>query len=235
MATIATTPVQPSIARVPQLQQGDRLTREEFERRYDATPDVRAELIDGRVYVSPPISLEEHGSPHADLLLWLGTYRVVTPGVLVTAPTSIRMGSENMPEPDACMIILPEHGGQARRSGRFLEGGPELVVEVGYSSVGFDLNDKLDLYCRNGVREYIVWRTFDKALDYFILRGSEYARHTPDEQGRYKSVVFPGLWLDSLNLLKGDLATVLKFVQEGIASPEHGEFVAKLQAASESK
>jgi Uma2 family endonuclease len=146
------------------------------------------------------------------------------------------MDLDNMPQPDAFMVILPSHGGKARvDADDYLVGSPELIVEVAASSASYDLHDKLVVYRRNGVREYIVWRTFDNAMDYFILRGSEYVRHVHDEHGKFKSEVFPGLWLDATNLLNGDLAAVLKHVQEGIASPEHAEFVARLKAAEQPK
>ena len=237
MATIATSPIRPPAERIPPLENGDHLTRAEFERRYDATPGLtKAELIEGIVYMAPPVSHVGHSKPHSYITTWLCTYHAATPGTSPGDNGSIRMDTENMPQPDAALFILPPFGKQAWvNQDDYVEGAPELIIEVSSSSASFDLHRKRAAYLRNGVREYIVWRTFDKALDYFILRGSEYVRHSPDDQGRYKSIIFPGLWLDSLNLLKGDLATVLKFVQEGIASPEHAEFVAKLQSASESK
>jgi len=37
-------------------------------------------------------------------------------------------------------------------------------------------------------------------------------------------MVLPGLWLDTQALLRGDLATVARVAQEGIASEEHAAF-----------
>ena len=232
MATLATSTVQPSTQRIPPLQNGDHLTREEFERRFDATPGLKkAELIEGVVYMPPPVSARGHSRPHVEIATWIGTYSAATPGTFAGDSGSIRMDLDNMPQPDVYLFIPPPHGTQARIGGDdYVEGAPELVIEVSASSASYDLHEKLRVYRRNGVREYIVWRTFDKALDYFVLRASEYVRHGADEQGRYKSEVFPGLWLDSVNLLNSDLASVLKYVQEGIVSPEHTRFVSSLQA-----
>ena len=36
-------------------------------------------------------------------------------------------------------------------------------------------------------------------------------------------------WLDSAALLRGDLPTVLALVQQGLDSPEHAEFTARLR------
>jgi hypothetical protein len=66
----------------PPLENGDRLTREEFERRYEAMPHVKkAELIDGVVYLGSPVRFGRHSEPHAALLTWLGTYAAFTQGV----------------------------------------------------------------------------------------------------------------------------------------------------------
>ncbi|MBI2762083.1 MAG: Uma2 family endonuclease, partial [Chloroflexi bacterium] len=57
------------------LESGDRLTRDEFHRRYCARPDIhKAELVKGVVYVPSPTRMESHGEPHGSVVLWLGTY-----------------------------------------------------------------------------------------------------------------------------------------------------------------
>jgi hypothetical protein len=68
---------------VPPLENGDRLTRAEFERRYAAMPEhVRAELVEGVVIMASPVRHTMHGAPHADLISWATIYRAGTPGVL---------------------------------------------------------------------------------------------------------------------------------------------------------
>jgi Uma2 family endonuclease len=111
-----------------------------------------------------------------------------------------------------------------------LEGGPELIVEVAASSASIDLNTKRDIYERNGVREYIVWRVLQQQLDWFILREGNYEELQPHTDGTLRSEVFPGLWLDRTALLQGDLVRVLAVLQQGLASPEHAAFVVQLQA-----
>jgi Uma2 family endonuclease len=110
----------------------------------------------------------------------------------------------------------------------YIEGAPELVAEVASSSVSFDLHTKFNVYRRCGVKEYIVWRVLDRAIDWFVLRGGAYEPHTPAADGLLKSAVFPGLWLDPQAMLSGDLAGVLKSLQAGIASAEHEEFLKQL-------
>jgi len=106
-----------------------------------------------------------------------------------------------------------------------------MVVEVTASSASYDLHGKRHVYRRNGVREYVVWRTLDGEIDWFVLEGSEYRRMAPDASGFLKSRVFPGLWLDPAALLRNDLARVLAVLGEGVRSPEHADFTRRLEEA----
>lgn len=229
------TSVAPKVARdtaIPPLQAGDRLTRSEFERRYRAMSKVtKAELVEGVVYMPSPVSHEDHGAPHFDFITWAGLYRAMTAGVQGGDNSTLHLDLENEPQPDAHLRILPECGGQSRTVGGYVERAPELVAEVSASSASYDLHDKLRAYRRNGVREYVVWRVWDRVIDWFILRDEQFLLLTPNASGIYQSEVFPGLWLDAPALVRGDLAHVIGVVQAGIASPEHAAFVAKLAAA----
>jgi hypothetical protein len=219
---------------VPPLENGDQLTRDEFERRYEAMPDLKkAELIEGVVYMPSPVRLDQHGSPQADLITWLGVYRASTPGVRLGDNSTIRVDVTNEHQPDALLMIDPGRHGQARISpDGYVEGAPELVGEVAASSAGIDLNAKLRVYRRNGVSEYLVWRVLDQAIDWFVLRQDQYERLPLSAAGVYQSEVFPGLWLDAAALAQFDLARVLRVLQQGIASPEHAAFVARLEQAA---
>lgn len=156
---------------ISKLETGDRLSRAEFERRYEAQPDLKkAELIEGMVYMPSPVCHRHHGGPHAHLITWLGTYQAFTPRVEVGDNNTIRLDLDNEPQPDAVLFIDPERGGQARISDAdYLEEAPELVADVASSSVSLDLNQKFHVYRRNGVREYLTWRVLDQAVDWFVL------------------------------------------------------------------
>jgi Uma2 family endonuclease len=231
MADSSTTSVSSvALDAVPALENGDRLTRAEFERRYDAMPHLKkAELIEGVVYVPSPVRHRQHGSPHAHLVGWLFQYAANTPGVEVGDNSSVRLDLDNEPQPDTLLFIDPVCGGQVRISADgIIEGAPELVAEVASSSVSYDLHVKLQVYRRNGVREYLVWRVLEREIDWFVLRAGQYERMPMDAQGLLRSEVFPGLWLDPIALVRGDLATLLAIVQQGLASPEHTAFVTRL-------
>jgi Uma2 family endonuclease len=212
------------------LEQGDHLTRDEFERRYEAMPDLKkAELIEGVVYMPSPVRVNYHGRPHLHFATWIGVYESATPGILGADNTTARLDLVNEPQPDLLLLIHPTRGGQARISeDDYIEAAPELVAEVAASSASYDLHDKLEVYRRNGVREYIVWRVLESQVDWFVLHGDRYERLAPDADGLLRSTVFPGLWLDPAALVGGDLARALAVVQQGVASPEHAAFVARL-------
>ena len=231
MATVSD-PTHPtgSESEIPPLETGDRLGRTEFELRYHAMPGLKkAELIEGVVYLPPPVKLNRHGRPHFDLITWLGYYKGATPGVIGAGNTSTRLNLVNEPQPDVVLFIDPALGGQARISpDDYLENAPELVAEVASSSVSYDLNDKLESYRRDGVCEYIVWRVRDRQIDWFVLKQGEYRRLPLDESGVYPSEVFPGLWLDTAALIRGDTRAAIATLERRLASPEHAAFVARL-------
>ncbi len=216
---------------VPPLEPGDRLTRAEFERRYEAMPGLKkAELIEGIVYMPSPVRIRRHGQPHFDLITWLGHYRSFSPGVIGADNATARLDLDNEPQPDALLMIEPTRGGQARISADdYVEDAPELVAEVAASSVSFDLHTKLAVYRRNGVREYLVWRVDDEQFDWFVARSGTFVPLAPDTDGVYRSEVFPGLWLDASALIQGEMPRLLSVLDRGIASPEHAKFVASLQ------
>lgn len=227
--TESITPPPAPPAATPRLQNGDRLTRDEFERRYEATPDLgKAELIEGVVVMPSPVRTDHHGEPHTDIGAWAGIYRVYTPGVRVSDNGSIRLDTDNMPQPDVFVLLAPACGGQARVDDEgYVDGAPELIVEVAASSVSYDLYDKMNAYRRNGVREYVVWRVLDREVDWFVLRAGRYQRLTPGEDGIHRSEVLPGLWLDAGALVRGDLRRVHEVLSQGLASPEHTAFAAR--------
>src|ERR1700733_10032017 len=119
---------------VPLLLNGDHLSVPEFERRYEAMhEDRKAELIEGIVIMSPPIS-DDHGKANSLLDRLLGHYASATPGLAVRVNTSIRLDGRNEYQPD--VILRIESGKLARtKAGAkgILEGSPELVVEIALS------------------------------------------------------------------------------------------------------
>lgn len=217
----------------PPLQSGDRLSRPEFERRYTAEPRIKkAELIEGIVYVASPLRHEQHGKPHSRVMTWLGVYQALTPGVDLSDAPTVRLDLENEPQPDAVLFIESHAGGQTKisRDG-YIEGAPELVVEIAASSAAIDTGSKKHVYQRNSVLEYVIWQSYENRLEWFWLTDGEYQLLSADSDGVIRSRVFPGLWLAVDSLLSNQMIQVLEILQSGIQSPEHKAFVANLRSS----
>src|SRR3989442_1485226 len=191
----------------PLLEPGDRLSRDEFERRYERMPQVKkAELIEGTVYMPSPVRAAKHAEPHSHLAGWLVLYVSETPGVRCFDNSTVRLDLDNEPQPDLVLIKLPAKGGQARISeDDYVEGAPEFAVEIVGSSRAYDLHQKKGAYRRNGVREYLAWITGEKRLLWWELQEQEYQEIAPAADGLLKSGVFPGLWLDVRGPLRAGL------------------------------
>ena len=219
------------IINTPPLESGDRLTRQEFEHRYYLMPEnLKAELIEGVVYVASPVRANSHGRPHAKIMAWLGFYSAATPGVDVQDNATVRLDIDNEPQPDALLRIEPRVGGNSRISeDDYIEGAPELIAEIAASSASYDMNAKLNAYRRNGVQEYIVWQIYENRLDWFRLQEGRYVSFEPDAEGVIRSQFFPGLWLSVNALREGDLAEVLAVLQQGLQTAEHQAFAERLQ------
>ncbi len=211
----------------PLLEPGDRLSRVEFERRYERMPRLKkAELIEGVVYMPSPTRAHKHSIPHGQLGAWLGAYAAHTPGVECADNATVRLDLDNEPQPDLVLMKQPEKGGQARVStDDYIEGPPELVVEIVGSSAAYDLHQKKGVYRRNGISEYLVWITGEPRLIWWALREDEYREMVGTPEGLLASRAFPGLWLDVPALLRGDMKSVLTTLSRGLESAEHGAFV----------
>jgi Uma2 family endonuclease len=156
------------------------------------------------------LRFRSHGQPHGWIIGWLVSYEAATPGVALGVEPTVRLDLDNEPQPDAVLLITPEAGGQARLSeDDYIEGAPELVVEIAASSVAIDLHAKKQAYRRNGVKEYIVWQVIDQKLTWFYLEQGEYLELASDSNGILRSRVFPGLWLAVNELLAGNMQSVL--------------------------
>ncbi len=223
---------QPTVSNenAPPLKHGERLTREEFERRYVGMPHLKkAELIEGVVYMPSPVRIDFHGRPHAQIMAWLGAYWIATPGVDLADNTTVYLDSNNEHQPDALLRIEPAQGGRSRIIDEgYVEGAPELIVEIAGTSADYDLQDKLEVYRRCGVQEYIVWQTQEKRLDWFQLVNKEYVTLAPNAEGVIESQVFPGLRLAVAALLTGDRAKTSSELGAGLQTTVHAAFVEQL-------
>lgn len=216
------------------LRSGDKLTLDEFLRRWGAMPQLKkAELIEGVVDMPSPTKAD-HGDTDDDIAGWLVVYRANTPGTRSAGNATTVLG-ENSLQPDHSLRLLPEAGGRVSVEDGFLHGAPEFVVEVCSSSTSYDLSVKKDLYEQQQVGEYLALLIDEKEIRWHRWEDGGYRIVSADEDGMWRSSVFPGLWLDGKALLDGDLAKVMERLQRGLESPEHAEFVERLKNRIASK
>jgi Uma2 family endonuclease len=214
---------------VPLLANGDCMRQTEFHRRYQKCPKgERWELVGGIAYLTSPPGLT-HSDFDEELGFLLGLYRRSTPGVQVLHGATTILGDESEPQPDLGLRVRPEYRGQSRTVKDYVEGPPELLIEIAHSTQALDLHQKRTDYQRAGVLEYIVVCTEEQELHWFDFRTDRPIR--PDRAGVSRSKVFPGLWIDGAALLKLDSARVVEIVQQGLASPAHAAFVRRLKQA----
>jgi Putative restriction endonuclease len=220
MATIVQEPI-------PPLGSGDRLTRQEFLRRWEAHPEIKlAELIGGIVYMPSPVSAH-HGDMEGKVGTWLGVYEAATPGT-VSGHNTTSFFLDDTPQPDHNLRILPEYGGTSRVKDGYLAGIPEFLCENCRSSASYDLHVKLELYEATGIPEYLAVLLYEKEIRWHTLIKGKYQVLPPDADGVWRSRVFPGLWLDGEALLEGNLQQVLNRLHQGLETSEHRRFVEEL-------
>lgn len=215
--------------RVRSLFNGDRMQQPEFHRRYEACPeDEKWELVGGVVYIASPLKLK-HSDYDGEIGYLMEAYRRATPGTHVTHNASAILGEESEPQPDLAMRVLPEYGGQSRTTDDdYLQGAPELVVEIAHSRRALAMHAKRADYQRHGVIEYLVLLVQEREVRWFYFPDDEVR---PNREGISRSRVFPGFWIDIEALLRRDSRRLLEVLDQGLASRPHASFVNRLEAA----
>jgi Uma2 family endonuclease len=220
---------------LPPLEAGQCLDQPTFHERYEAMPDgTWAELVGGRVYMPSPLR-NEHGEYDDSVALWIGLYKRSTKGLRSGKNSTVILDHSGETQPDGHLRIPEEFGGQTHIERGFIVGAPELIIEIARSSRSYDLNQKKSDYDRAGVKEYIVVELDPDRVHWFIRRGDHFEDLSPGADGIYRSEAFPGLWLDPGALLNEDLDRLSEVLEQGLATPEHADFVAKLAAAREKR
>jgi len=130
--------------------------------------------------VASALRHEQQGKPQSRVDTWLGVYQALTPGVDSSIEPTVRLDLDNEPQPDAVLFIQPAAGGQIRLSkDGYIEGATELIVEIAASSVAIDTGSKKQAYRRNGVREYVIWQSYENQLEWFQLVEGDYLTYSP--------------------------------------------------------
>lgn len=231
MSTVRTTKKPSAFPReetLPPLENGDHLDQKTFHARYEAMPEkTRAELIGGIVYMSSPLK-RPHGKIHMRASHWLLDYEDATPGTEALDNATNILDEENETQPDLCLLIASDKLGQTREENEYIVGAAELIVEIASSTDSIDLHRKRREYQQAGVREYVVVIIRQARVLWFVRRDDQFEELAAGEDGIYRSEVFPGLWLDAAALLRRDTVRIREVLQQGLSSPEHVAFVARL-------
>ena len=217
---------------LPPLVNGQHLDQLTFHERYEAMPDKTwAELVGGVVYMPSPMR-NEHGEYDGYMVVLVGLFKRATKGVHMGVNSTVILDEMGETQPDGHLRIPQDLGGQTRIERGYIVGAPELVIEISRSTRYFDLTEKKADYERTGVREFLVVELDPNRIHWFIRKGKRFVRMRPGRDGIYRSKVFPGLWLDAEALYAEDLDRLIAVLEEGLATPEHAAFAAKLAAAA---
>jgi Uma2 family endonuclease len=210
---------------------GQRLSLDEFFARYEANPDLHhVELIHGVVVMPSPIRNQFHGRELGILATLTGLYEASTLGVERPIGSTIKLNRRDSVEPDLFLQVLEAFGGACRNTvDHYLEGPPELVIEICGSTQDRDLIQKRAIYEEAGVKEYVVWLTEIEEFRWLVLQGQEYEEQGTPQDGIIKSSAFPGLWINLPACIAIDRVEAIATLQNGLASPEHQQFVDWLQ------
>jgi Uma2 family endonuclease len=221
----------PKARTLPPLVAGQRLDQPTFHERYEAMPpQTWAELVGGIVYMPSPLG-NEHGGTDETVSCWLGYYRRFTKGLVAGKNVTTILGESAETQPDSQLRIREELGGQTLLVEGYVTGAPELIIEIARSSRAYDLGAKKAEYERAGVLEYLVVELDPNRIHWFVRRGDHFEDLPPDDDGLFRSRVFPGLWLDPHALYDDDLDRLAEVVEQGLATPQHADFVTQLARA----
>jgi Uma2 family endonuclease len=220
----------PKFHRPPEtLENGDSMSQPEFHAAYQRMQEqIKAELIEGVVYVASPLRIG-HWINHLPLGSVLFAYESNTPGTQSGDNATVILGHDAEPQPDLFLRILPDFGGKSTTVDDYVSGPPELVVEIAMSSRSIDLHAKRRDYLKYGVTEYLVACVEEQELRWFDLKAN--AELTPDDDGILRIQGFPGLWIDAKAVFARDFNQLMRILTEGLATPEHLDFVGKLKSA----
>ncbi len=215
--------------KVSLLKNGERLSREEFHLRYKAMDEnIKAELIKGIVFFQTKVTAT-HAQSSAKMISWLGFYSIKNLHSSLSNHVTFIINGKNEFQPEAILRIDEDFGGKSWvNDDDYLEGAPELIVEISASTASYDLHDKLEIYEQKGVQEYIVWRVLDNQIDWFSLEKGKYQRLSANNQGIIESKVFAGLRLNIKAMLEENLQQVLTDLQKGLQSKKYKEFAKQL-------
>lgn len=169
------------------------ITFEEFIATVDQ--DARVEWVSGEIVAISPAT-----DRHAEITVFLTTLLNLFAkrrglGRVIHAPFYMRAGPEaGAREPDV-LFVRTENLGRIKTT--YLDGPADLVVEViSPDSRGRDRGEKFYEYETGGVGEYWIIDPLRNKLEVYRLSAGGYDVVLPDADGRVRSEVMEGMWID---------------------------------------
>ncbi len=144
--------------------------------------DLRCELIDGEIYDMSPAPVIEHQQLGFGLARYLADRHDERkrgdggggPGCeVLIAPVDVVLGPDTVVQPDIVVVCDPAK----LANGKYVDGAPDAVVEVLSPSTALkDKREKLALYERAGVAEYLILDPHERYAEYYRLSAGRYDR-----------------------------------------------------------
>ena len=176
----------------PRLRAGIRMSLEEFLALGET--DERLELIDGALYI-----MSTPTKDHQFLLARLIVYFELYLDAFTPAPAEVYQDITTILSPELQRVVEPDLvvilGGRSDIGGLiYVEGVPDIVVEILSSDRSHDLVRKRQIYAEAGVREYWILDPRYDTVTLLELRGGVYAaRATLAAGDTLTTPLLPGL------------------------------------------
>ena len=154
------------------------MTADEFLEMTDET-NLKQELIDGVIIKAQAAPNERHHDIALALVFKLSEFIKKKGGNCkpFIAPFDVVLDEHQVVQPDVFVVCDP-----SKRDGKRINGAPDMTVEIVSSNIRDDMNRKLLLYRKYGVREYwIIDPLHNTTFVYKFSEGDVYAVYEFDE------------------------------------------------------
>jgi Uma2 family endonuclease len=166
-----------------------RVTEKQFEN-WTWPEGLRAEWVEGEVIVMSPAN-EEHVTAVGWLQTLLSMYVAKNKLGRVDADFLVRLpGRRRLPD-----LFFVSAGNKAKYQKTYLEGAPDLMVEVvSPDSESRDWREKFLEYQEAGVKEYWIIDPGSQTVEFYTLKRGKYVL-IEEKDGVLRSGVIPGFWI----------------------------------------
>ena len=155
---------------------------------------LKADLIEGVIYVASPDNIKHHNiAMFLNLLIRGYLRRRKIKGHTFGFRIAFRLGDTEGPEPDLA-YLAPEHSDRICET--YIDGPPDLAVEIiSPDSIERDYRKKRKQYERAGVREYWIIDPLEERTTCYRLGSTGKYKEARAQAGKMQSHVIPGFWV----------------------------------------